>query len=108
MKNIAMNDLILAMVIGLPALMAAFLSFIGVLLNLRNKKGLDGVTIQLNGHTEKLLSLQAANHKIEMEAREEQHKRERLFFNNIEKAYCKLGEHQDSQSQEKLKEKENG
>lgn len=80
------DRLLLAMLIGLPALIAAFLSFIGVLLTLRNRKGIDTITIQLNGHTEKLLSVQAEHHKIEMAAQKAQHEAEKELYGNLERA----------------------
>lgn len=98
MKDITVDNLILAMVIGLPALIAAFLSFIGVLLTLRNKKGLETITIQLNGHVEKLLSLQAEHHKIEMAAQKAQHEAEKELYGHLERStgqfMGKLEEHQ--------------
>jgi hypothetical protein len=50
------ENLEIVILIGLPALLSAILSFIGVLLTIASHKKMDSIEVHINGHLDKILT----------------------------------------------------
>jgi hypothetical protein len=48
-------EILLIILAGIPAVLAALLSFVGVLLNLANHKRISNIEVHINGHIDKIL-----------------------------------------------------